>query len=396
MEVVKLDIPAFEIRQWGYGEGVGAVPLYVTSMNMRMLSRMADIDRWTKNNREGYQRGPLESRLRPGKGTVTGYILNELGVFPTSILLGVREAITFKPERAVGANVKFGMLTIPDNTKLWIIDGQHRLEALKRAMGQKPELEDYPVPVSILNLRNKFEEMLIFYIVNSRQKGIPTSIAYRHLQSMIEKVRVEGKYKWIETAILTPKDERKGVAAMIVDFLNENEDSPFYDKICYPGEEFEKGRHLLKDEVLIRYISKILVEKTFSATSPEDMAFLLIDYWGALKELYPPCFGPESERYTLLKHTGVASFTYLFPYVYGICARMKDISKEKMMEILSILKQEMWNVNELHPDFRRPIDESWWSHDHGPSIARATSEANFTFIANSMARKIDIGMKLKK
>ena len=86
-------------------------------------------------------------------------------------------------------------MKIPDNAILWIIDGQHRIEALKRAEAEKPEFKEYPVPVSILSLQNRFDEMLLFHIVNSRQQRIPTVIAYRQLQKMYEKVKIEEQYK---------------------------------------------------------------------------------------------------------------------------------------------------------------------------------------------------------
>lgn len=148
--------------------------------------------------------------------------------------------------------------------------------------------------------------------------------------------------------------------------------------------------------MLIRYITKLLREKTFSLMDPARVAELLIDYWSAIAELYPLCFKEGvSRNYTLLKHTGVASFTYLFPTIYGYCVMEGDISKEKMKELLGYLKEEV-DDPKLPLDFRRPIDESWWSKAHGPSIARATSEKIFSEIAENFAKKISIVLSRKK
>ncbi|MBS7649592.1 MAG: DGQHR domain-containing protein [Candidatus Bathyarchaeia archaeon] len=394
-----MKVPALKISQWGYGKGAKEQTLYITAIPAKNLFN-SDIDRWSKDNREGYQRPPEESRLKPAKGSVVRYLLDEMGVFPTSVLLNVRGSLSFKEETKLTDKITLGQLTIPENEKLVIIDGQHRLEAIKRAVKQKQELEDYPVPVSITNLKDKFEEMLLFYIVNSRQRRIKTELAYRQLQTMYERVKIKDQYKWLEEAILGKTQERQAIAAFIVDYLAEDEDSPFCDRIKYLGEETEK-RHAVEDAVLIRYISKLRSQLAFESMTPEMMAELLIDYWNAIAELYPKCFDEDTkDNYTLLKHTGVASFTYLFPVVYGLCAQDGDISKEGMKKYLSFLQKDLTgkvkSEEPIDPDFLKPVDETWWSRAHGSSLARATSEATFNYIKDQMAKKIQIVAKMKE
>jgi DGQHR domain-containing protein len=373
--------------------------LYVTSIPMKHLSNI-QIDRWSKDNREGYQRPPEESRLKPEKGSIVRYLLDEMGIFPTSVLLNVRGKLEFKEENSVSKKISFGKLTISDDEELWIIDGQHRLEALKRTMDRQKDLLEYPVPVSITNFNERFKEMLLFYIVNSRQKRIKTELVYRQLQSMYEKVSIKEQYKWIKEVILGRMQERQAIAALIVDYLVENEDSPFYNRIRYLGEEEEK-RHLLDDTMLITYISKLKKELVFESMPPDMMADLLVYYWNAIKELYPKCFLEDTKgNYTLLKHTGVATFIYLFPIIYGHCAKDGDLSEDAMKEYLSCLREDLTgkvNRSELaDPDFLRPIDEVWWSRAHGSSLARATSEATFNHIKNQMAKKIELVLKERR
>jgi len=387
--------PSLKIRQWGYGEGVVPTDVYILSLPVSYLAQNAKIDRWSRSNREGYQRPPSESRLKPKKGSIIKYILDELGVFPTSVLLNVREELEFKEKSKVSENIVYGELVLPDNITLWIIDGQHRIEALKRIVSEKPEINNYPVPVSILNLKSKFDEMLLFYIVNSRQKRIPTDLAYRHMQSMVEKVRIEEKYMWIQNVILSPSKEVEGIAAMIVDYMAEDAESPFYNKIRFLGEEWEPS-HLVSDSTLIRYVSKIMKNPVFRNMDPDYIADLLIRYWNAIKELYPDCFKEGSrEKYTLLRHTGIASFTYLFPTIYGLCSKDGDLSQENMYKYLHYLSYSA-EISGLDSDFRKPINEEWWSRAHGPSIARATSEASFRYISQQMAIKIQALAKMKK
>ncbi|MGC9202959.1 MAG: hypothetical protein ACP5HX_09870 [Thermoproteota archaeon] len=70
-----------------------------------------------------------------------------------------------------------------------------------------------------------------------------------------------------------------------------------------------------------------------------------------------------------------------------------------MKKYLSYLKEDLRNNKEagsIDLDFQRPIDEDWWSREHGPSIARSTSEATFDEIKKKMAEKIQLVAKIKE
>jgi len=386
-----MNITCFRIQQWGYGEGAGKTPIYITVMSAKDLAK-ADIDRWTKHNKSGYQRQPKETRFGTGRGSIVRYLLDEMGAFPTSVLVNVRGSLKFQSKIKMNEVMDFGELTIPDEETLYIIDGQHRLEALKRATSTQPDLEDYPLPVSILNLKDKFDEMLHFYIVNSRQKKIPTDLVFKQLQMMVDKAILGGK-EWLKEVILGPREERAAMATVIVDYLDEEPLSPFHGQIQYTGEPKEP-HHLVKDYLLAFYLAQILKEKALSGMSHAKLAQLLADYWSAIKEIYPNCFARPDE-YTLLKTTGVASYTYLFPTIFAYCATDADISKSRFKHYLLMLNEKVV-AKELPPDFQHPLDEGWWSSAHGPSIASATSQKIFHEISKNMAKKIEIVMEKMK
>ena len=52
-------------------------------------------------------------------------------------------------------------------------------------MESNADFEQYAVVVSILRLPQRFDELMLFYIVNRRQRSVPTDLAYRHLQRML-------------------------------------------------------------------------------------------------------------------------------------------------------------------------------------------------------------------
>lgn len=379
---------AFKIKQFGTGEEVKPTEIYVAILTAGELTEKSDIDRWSKDDREGYQRPVSEARILKGKKSVVRYLTDQMGTFPTSILLSIREQVKFTPETKIAENIVLGNLEIPENAKLWIIDGQHRVEGLKAAIRNRQVFEDYPVMASILVLPDRFDEMLFFHIVNNTAKSVPTDLAFRHLQSMV--TRMPHMPDWISNYI-DLRDLRKGTAATIVDILAENPESPWKGRIAYLDEDFVEPQHIIKDSTMISYIAnKILTETTFHYMKVDDVSDLLIAYWSAIAELYPEAFENPKDYY-LTKTAGIASLTIIFPTIYAYCATSGKVSTGGMKNLLNRLQKETPEHSDL--EFRRPLNSKWWSRKSAPLIAKATSEGMFKQLANRLIEKINIGIK---
>jgi hypothetical protein len=69
-----------------------------------------------------------------------------------------------------------------------VVDGQHRLSGLERALKKDKAkwVGDYPLPVVIVEGIDQYEEMRYFHVINTRHKGVPTDVVDRHLLSMRE------------------------------------------------------------------------------------------------------------------------------------------------------------------------------------------------------------------
>lgn len=380
-----------KITQWGYGEGAQEVPLYVFTVPAKTMAGRSEIFRRTTSRREGYQRELSPGRLGTGKLGVAGYILNQMGVFPTSVLVNVRSEegkIIFEKKNEISQHIKAGDLIVPENITWYVVDGQHRLEGLKRVIREKADLADYPVILTMTN-EDIFYEMLIFYMVNSRQRSVPTGLAYRILQRMLYDRKAP---KWIEESLLTGADRRKAVAATITDLLNQKSNSPFQGKIREIGEP-KKAIHLTRDQTLTRYVAEVLREQIFEDMYDEDVADLLSNYWGAIKEIYPDCFD-NSEEYAILDTLGLSSLSRLFPPIYGYCAKDGDISQERMKKYLGYLQTETPDHTDL--DFQRPITERWWHKTDGPGIIHGTGEGHYKSVARNFAQKISLVIKKER
>jgi DGQHR domain-containing protein len=381
----------YRITQWGHGEGAQPMPLYVFTVRAETLAEKSEIFRRTPNRREGYQRELQDARLGKGKLGVAGYLLHQMGVFPTSILVNVRSEegmLKFESKDKITEHIEVGDLEVPDNVTWYVVDGQHRLEGLKIAMREKVELGGYPIIVTMTNGRI-FDEMLLFYIVNSRAKSVPTGLAYVILQRMLYDMKAP---KWIEQTIMVGADRRKAIAATIVDLLNLDLENPFKGRIQEVGEP-RRPEHITKYETLTRYVTLVLKESAFSEMYDRDVAEMLAEYWGAIENMYPRCF-EKSQDYLLLSTIGLSSLTRLFPTIYAYCARDGNVSKENMEKYLRCLLESTPEHRDV--DFRGPIDEKWWHKVDGPGIVHGTGEGHYTEVAIKFGEKIGLVLKKKR
>lgn len=371
-----MKLKAFSINQEGGMEGI---KIYVSTMAALDLIERCAIDRWTIENTKGYQRIPEEGRFSEGRGSIVRYLMKEIGCFPTSVLLNVRGELAFEEDDDLGW-CALGELDIGEE-RLWLIDGQHRVEALKRAIERNADFEGYPVVVSILRLPKRFDELMLFYIVNRRQRSVPTDLAYRHLQRMLWEKGTEWLYE-----LEGRRGVRLGLATEVVDYLCEDQRSPWHRRIRRVSEP-RREEHIIQDKAIIRSVAEVLKEKVFEGMRVSELADLLIDYWNAVARVYPASF-EEPQSHTLLGTPGIFALHKLFPSIYARCAKSGVITEEGMLEILGLLLRETPGHSE--PDFRGPIGLEFWSKEHGPLIAIST---NMTII-NDLYRHLQTKITL--
>jgi DGQHR domain-containing protein len=339
-----MEIDAFKITQSG---GAGRFDIYVSTMRAIDLVTRSALDRWEPGNPLGYQRTLNEKRISDRRGGILGYLLREIGCFPTSILLNVRGEAHFTPDGEEGWSTK-GRLDIGEET-LWVIDGQHRVEALRRAIARNIDFEDYPVIVSVMHESAKFDELTLFYIVNRRQRGISTDLAYRHLQRMLW----EKGSSWLYN-FEGPRAVRLGLASEVVDDFNSNPDSPLRGRIRRVG-EVAIPEQVTTDRVLASAIAETLREKAFVGVPVRDFASGFASYWGELSRMYPEAFA-EPKKYLLLSTLGIRAFTLLFSGVYKLASEGGPVTSEALGKVLCNLKTK--TPKHESALFRQPLELS--------------------------------------
>lgn len=125
----------------------------------------------------GYQRGLSKQKVKK----IDDFLNQSKGIMPTAVLVGIRDPeVNF--EAFKGTAGRRGMLHVPDDATLYVVDGQHRIEGLRSAQKTDPnsgDLKKFGFPAVFLcptiwkkGINAEIEEGKQFIIVNKTQTGV--------------------------------------------------------------------------------------------------------------------------------------------------------------------------------------------------------------------------------
>ena len=226
----------------------------------------------------------------------------------------------------VGQFAVAGTLTILDDAKLWIVDGQHRSHGVNYAYDRKGaiELADYPFPVTIMVGVDQYREMLHFNIINTTQRKMPTDIADRHLVQQAAREGLDMVVRGRE------KDYVRAKATRIVDALNEIQ-GPWFHNIAIPGVP-GKEKGLVRQHAMVASLMPTLRDSWLAARE-DEVVKLLAMYWNALAELWADAFESPKD-YRVQATVGVYTMHGVFPSVVQLCLSERAFSQQKMKEMV--------------------------------------------------------------
>lgn len=360
-------VPAIRIYQRGLEEqGGDELTLYIGVMTLSQLREHAKVDMWSPSNPEGYQRPLVDRRLRE----LAKYVQEEEGVLPMSVLVGTRptdeprvEPIGFSDN---GHRVSSGHLQIPDGAVLWVIDGQHRLYGVNYAYERGAEnLRDYPFPVCVLWDVERFKEMVHFNIINTRQRKMSTDIVDRHL---VLRQNAEG-IKMMASGARGEREFLRATATKVVDQLN---DVPgvWQHQIAIPGVP-GRDQGLVRQHAMVVSIEPLLKDAWVRSASDDDKIRVLVNFWDAVKEVWPDAFDSPKEH-RIQATVGIYSLHMLLPVIIQRCLEDRDLSKDRMQDIITGMN--------LPPDF--------WNKETGDPLTLGTGMASIRALAQYLINQL--------
>ena len=290
-----LRLPALEVRQ---GE---TRVLYQFAVDGKQLDRFATVSRISRNRGSGvagYQRPEALSHI----ASIRKYIESHNPMLPNSFVIAFDGRVTFEATSEAVHDVRHGWIEIPlddvcapEDRPGWIVDGQQRSAAVREA-----KVDKFPMAVTAFITEDESEQREQFILVNS-VKPLSKSLIYELLPS---------------TDTLLPNQlARRRLSAMLIDRLNYDPNSPFFQRINMPT----NPDGFIKDNSVMRMLDNSISDGVlYHFRDPETglgdietMLELLNRYWTAVAKTFRADWESTPRKSRLVHGVGIVGMGYL-------------------------------------------------------------------------------------
>ena len=300
--------------------------MYVFVIPAETLYNNFDISRRKDDNitnDEGYQRSFGSSRIK----NMQNYLQNENGIIPNSILVNIDKG-KYKYDD------KEGELTLSDEASIgFIIDGQHRV------IGTYHSDPSLLLPVVATVELDIVEQAKLFIKINSTQKGVPTSL-YLDLLDL-----TEGQIEDFDDEGISNLGERRSVE--IAKRLNEEMDSPFFEKVNTVGERNQGVSLAAFKASLLDYVDH--KNGKFKEYGFEQQYTIFKIYFKAIKAVYLN----QWDKAVFFKS---ATFGGIMKAMYDVFVivtqQKKSFSTNNTIDVLELVKEFNFGSGEFGSGFK--------------------------------------------
>jgi DGQHR domain-containing protein len=301
--------------------------VYSFVLDSATFDRIAFVSRRDDDKDAGYQRNLSKQRA----ADIARYIDKEDGCIPNSILVNLESGASFDERTQT--------LRIPDQPKAaWVIDGQHRMFGLRQAK------TTYDLVVTAFLDIDVVEQAKQFKIINSKQKGVPTSLLYDLLD-----LTKDGTYVQQRGHDLATK-------------LNDDTESPWYGQIDLTG----SGDGLITQTRVVTALENLISDRgALFQYSEEEQFGILRNYFTAIKMIFSSDWGNKNS--VLTKALGFSAWLIVLPQVLAICLqRFQNFTVKSVHSVLTPIKG--YNFSAEH-------HKGWAGHPGENRLAGALADA---------------------
>ncbi len=202
-----------------------------------------------------------------------------------------------------------------------VIDGQHRLEGLKQAVEEKPEIGEQSVIIVLVQNLSTPDAARIFLNINTEQKPVPNSLVY----DLFGEVRSKDYY------IVRAKD--------IAEKLHEDPESPYYQCIKMPGSAQGVGKVDLS--TVVNALKSYTIEGgVFSEYHLDDYELqyrVICNYFGVIKSYYEKEGAWLKTTNPFMSNSGCyAAIEFLCKDLISKCAEKKSFEKKTIRVLIPL------------------------------------------------------------
>ncbi|HEV2119959.1 MAG TPA: DGQHR domain-containing protein, partial [Candidatus Bathyarchaeia archaeon] len=245
---------------------------------------------------------------------VRKYVQDERpGTLPAAVVMNCR-----KPDGLSFTETEGGAGRLRIKSKLWLVDGQHRIAGLELAAEKDEEMRGYSVPVVILNGQTRESEMEHFFVINDRQKGVAVDLVLRYLVSGERNGR--------------PRGRDDVLAIKVTDRLSLDRSSCWFRRIRLTNEPRLKT-HTITELSFHRSLLPAVRVPSIRRSDPKQATAVITNYWNAIRDLIPDSFA-DPRRYLIQRTVGAYTMNIVFPHIFDLCLRKDSLSQPTFLEAL--------------------------------------------------------------
>ena len=311
--------------------------------------------------KEGYQRKPTRSRINKLVGELKAGKVD----VPTAILINAsHDSWKHSISNEHNGCLKFDLSKYQG--KLSIVDGQHRVQALKILHEDSPDrYGDYKLQFVMMLGATENQELEQFYIVNSTAKSVKTDLA---LDLLKQRADQSGS---IMNDLIASGQDWKVRAQGLVEELHSHSDI-WRGKIRLANED--KGRTVLPSSSMVSSFKSFL-KTPFAESMNFQQQYNLIDvYWQGIRGAIRQPFDSVPD-YTLQKGIGVWAMHEILPIVMEIVRSNGDplMESDSYVPVLETMFETLEGENKNAENVRG--HEFWLTAPKGGAAGMFSSSA---------------------
>lgn len=363
----------------------GNLTFYLTSLTGREIATRGfyNIERFDSGTGQGYQRLLDQRRANElARFLLDAWEKNEFPAIPTPAFLATEMTLDFDSDRNV--------LTIdPDAVCPFnVVDGQHRLEGVRAAVQENPQLADFRLPVTIAVELSEDHQMYHFFVINSTQKSVEQSLQQRITANFITKYNIADMPS---LPLRLQREVGRGTqagATEMVEHLNREESSPLRGRVQLVDDGSPiRGR--LKEAPL----ANVLKQHVYIANNPiygrelqDRMCRIIVNYLSAI-DLYYDKRNEEREDLLIFRTSGIYFFIALSKWFFAAVYNTTD----RDFRVDSQLRLFERMADDVDDDMRHLFDPQWWVSGRGGSSMNRATANTFVTRCNDVLRRIQGG-----
>lgn len=328
------------------------------------------------HEQKGYQRPLSQKRVNDLAADL------EIGTvdLPTAILVNLRD---FEDDWLNGDNGHM-TLTIPAETQIHVVDGQHRIGGLNHLIKKEESKEDeskwgsFSLQTVLMLGADESQEMRQFFVVNSTAKSVRTDLALDLLRQQAE------NDPDLMDRLIDKGEAWKVKAQALADRLG-SDSAIWKGLIRFPGQP--KAGTTISSSSMVLSLQGLMRHPYFGRlNNTSNEAKILDAYWSAIRRVLPDVFD-EPVEHSLLKGLGAMVMHGIFPDVLEVL-RSRGQSVVDATAYADVVEEALLSLQESTPEGGVVQGADFWKQAPEGAAATFSSSAGRRVLKARLAHRL--------